>query len=1060
MTLSFSISLARVVRTGKAALGKEVCAPTPPLITTTAPGISPTPHPVTTTAPLINTGASARCDCARSKGELFQQFLFRQGKPLKRLASPSPSLHRAKASVLMKAAWSGHVIPRFTVAVIALLCSLSFTISAAFVYETPAEFLTTGDFNGDGVADVLVLDKLTGNARVGYANPSGVLSWSAPLVTGVEDASGCAVGRLLQTTRDAVAVTSAGLNRVNLVDLSTTNTAGTPVIVTPAGLGPHTLVSLANPLGGVAPAYNYLLAASSLNNAPAERLDLMSISAGIAAAAGQFAETASFERGNALPLSITPATFAAGLVRGTNDTLHLWQFTNSPSVMVSLSNLPPGSDYVFGRFNGEALPRFLFYVPGRSNVTILALIQTNGGLAFGPPVTASFGEAVQRVFYTDLGTDGSMLIQFGDGVQGLRLPGGSPALSATYRSGTGSAGNVFTGLVPLGNGRLAIFDAPPGTGTAVHGQVVQFDGASFTQLSAANLPMLSSRGTRANLWLFELEPFVNRQAGFVASFNAPDWSDAVRGLPGALSVVKESDGGTNSGLGSTITNNLGAPPTGSAFGLPNQYNAAISVFNYSSPRPPEPVIVNISPPPGSYGSPLQVSFSTLNAADKVLYRAGTSDPWHLYAAPFSLTNDTTVQYYGTNSASPTRSLVQFASYAFGRNGQPTPTLNLINGTSTTNPPTPPVVTNLVPLSPIGTVFYGRRSAANNYTIWAINLDGSGDTFITTGARPRVSRDGHYMAFLRGGAPLETQGNAWVRDLHTGQESLLYSNSNYTIGYDWDLTGTNLVFDWSCWLWRINPTIDVASLLPLPTPDCDDDAPAVNPVDGRLAFQNLSPNTAISGLYVTTPDLTAKQRLNLGATVPSWPEWSPNGQWLAFADGNSPNSAFTGDSGTNLWVVHPDGTALSQITEFNDGVSGFPHGALWSPAGDALVGAGTLFGTNGLWIIPLNADFTDCGGFPTLLSTLPGDAIDFAGSIVVPAPLPNIPKLYIRLDTNAVVVYWNTNFTGYTLQSRTNLSPGTLWQPIPGPYPVSGFNFEYREPFTGLPPTKFFRLQEP
>ena len=1039
MTRSFSKSLARLVRSARTVLLRDAYAGA---------------------RPLINTEALARWDCARSTRELFQQFVTRQKKPLKRLTSSRTSLHRAEVPVLMRGEWSGRGTPRLAVAVFGLLSAFSFAANAAFVYETGAEFLTAGDFNGDGVADVLVLDKLTGNARVGYANTSGALTWSSPLVTGVEDASGCAVGRLLQTTRDAVAVTSAGLNRVNLVDLSNTNTAGTPVIVTPAGLGPHTLTTLANPLGGVPPAYNYLLAASSLNNAPAERLDLMSISAGIATAAGQFAETASFERGNALPLSITPATFAAGLVRGTNDTLHLWQFTNSPSVIASLSNLPPGSDYVFGRFNGEALPRFLFYVPGQSNLTILALIQTNGGLAFGPSVSASFGKAVQHVFYTDLGTDGSMLIQFGDGVQGLRLPGGSPVLSATYSSGTGSAGNVFTGLVPLGNGRLAMFDAPAGTGTAVHGQVVQFDGANFTQLSAANLPTLSARGTRANLWLFELEPFVNRQAGFVASLNAPDWSDMVSGLPGVLSVIKESDGGTNSGLGSTITNNLGAPPGGSAFGLPNQYNAAISVFSYASPRAPEPVIVTISPPPGSYGSPLQISFSTLNAADKVLYRSGTSDSWRQYAAPFSLTNDTTVQYYGTNSASPTRSLIQFASYSFGRNGQPTPTLNLIDGTSTTNPPTPPVATNLVPLSPIGTAFYGRRSAANNYTIWAINLDGSDDVYITTGARPRVSRDGHYMAFLRGGTPLEAQGNAWVRNLRTGQESLLYSNTSYTISYDWDLTGTNLVFDWSCWLWSINPTIDASSLLPLPAPDCFDDAPAVNPADGRLAFHNLSPNPAISGLYVTTPDLTAKQRLNLGATVPSWPEWSPNGQWLSFADGNSSNSAFTADSGTNLWVVHPDGTALSQITLFTDGVSGFPHGALWSPSGDALVGAGTIFGTNGLWIIPLNADLTDCGGFPTLLSTLPGDAIDFAGSIVVAPPLPNPLKLYIRLDTNAVVVYWNTNSTGYTLQSRVDLSPSTLWQPVGGPYTPAGFNFEHREPLTGLAQTKFFRLQGP
>src|ERR1039457_980817 len=228
---------------------------------------------------------------------------------------------------------------------ISALLLWSATVQAGLVYETPAEFLTSADFNGDGIADVLVLDKLTGNARVGYANASGALTWSAPLITGCENVAGCAVGRFLQTTRDAVAVTAPDFNRANLVDLSATNSAGAPVPVTPAGLGPHTLVALANPLGGATPAYNYLLVASSLNNAPAERLDLLSISAGVATPAGQFAESSSFERGNALPLSVTPATFAAGLVRGTNDALHVWQFTNSPSVMVALSNLPPGSDY-------------------------------------------------------------------------------------------------------------------------------------------------------------------------------------------------------------------------------------------------------------------------------------------------------------------------------------------------------------------------------------------------------------------------------------------------------------------------------------------------------------------------------------------------------------------------------------------------------------------------------------------------------------------------------------------------------------------------------------------
>ncbi len=929
--------------------------------------------------------------------------------------------------------------------------------NAAFVYETPTEFLTSGDFNGDGVSDALVLDKLTGNARVGYADPGGGLTWSAPLVTAVENVAGCAVGRLLQTTRDAVAATAPSLNRIQLVDLSRTNTAGLSMVVTPTGIGPRTLAVLPNPPGGAPPPFPSLLAASGLNSAPAERLDLMSLYAGAVATSAQFAEVAPFERGNALPLSTSPGTFAVGLARGAQDRLRIWQFTNSPAACLTLSNLPPGGDYVFGRFNGENLPRFAFYVPGQSNITLRSLIQTNGGLAFDPPITVPAGKAIQGLYYTDLGTDGSLLIHFGDGVRGLRLPGGSPALSATYSAGAGAAGNVFTGLVPLGNGRVAILDAPPGSGVAAHGQVVQFDGSHFTQLSATNLPAITARGTRANLWLFQREPFVSREPGFVASLNAADWCDGVSGLPGAFLLRKETDRGSSAGLGNLTTDLQTAPPAGSSYGLPNQYHPAISVFSYASPRAAEPVNVTISPPPGSYASPLQVSFSTLNGSDQVLYRPGAAAAWRQYSAPFSLTNDTTVQYYGTNAGSATRSLIQFASYSFGRNGGPTPTLNLQDGTSTTNPPVPPAITNPVVLSSVGTLFYGRRSPNRNFTIWSINLDGSGDTYITAGARPRVSRDGRYLAFLRGELP--TQGNAWVRDLRTGQESLLYANTNFTIGYDWDLSGTNLIFDWYCWLWRINPIVDVSAVLPIPNPDCYDDAPAVNPVDGRLAFHNLSANSLIRGLYLTSPDYTARQRMNLGAVISSWPAWSPNGQWISFADGNDTSSAFGADSGINLWVVQADGGGLSQITEFTDGVNGFPHGALWSPAGDALVGAGRIFGVNGLWIIPLSEDLSHCGGYPTLIRTLPGDDIDFAGSIIVASAPPRIPRIHIRPDQDAVVVYWSTNYPGYLLESNTN-NLSTTWQPIPGPYSVGGLNFELRKPVSDPPPATFFRLHKP
>ncbi len=93
---------------------------------------------------------------------------------------------------------------------------------------------------------------------------------------------------------------------------------------------------------------------------------------------------------------------------------------------------------------------------------------------------------------------------------------------------------------------------------------------------------------------------------------------------------------------------------------------------------------------------------------------------------------------------------------------------------------------------------------------------------------------------------------------------------------------------------------------------------------------------------------------------------------------------------------------------------------------ALVAAGTIFGTNGLWLIPLTPDLMDCDGPPILLPTTPGDAIDFAGSIVVAPPTSQIistqaPGLFIRQTPDAVVVYWSTNYRRLHAGSHAQLA---------------------------------------
>jgi hypothetical protein len=136
--------------------------------------------------------------------------------------------------------------------------------------------------------------------------------------------------------------------------------------------------------------------------------------------------------------------------------------------------------------------------------------------------------------------------------------------------------------------------------------------------------------------------------------------------------------------------------------------------------------------------------------------------------------------------------------------------------------------------------------------------------------------------------------------------------------------------------------------------------------------------------------------------------------------------------------------------------------VWSPDSSALVGAGTVFGTNGLWVIPLTPERDGCDGPPYRLPTSPGDLIDFAGSIVVaPSTQPSfavLPGLFIRLAPTAVVVYWTTGYAGFTLEYKTAVSPDAPWTPINGPYYLAGNYYEYWEATGSLQAAKFFRLR--
>ena len=928
---------------------------------------------------------------------------------------------------------------------------------AAFVYETSPEFITSGDFNGDGRADALVLDKLTGNVRVGYQNANGALDWSAPRATGADGASALAVGRFAETNRESIAVTSASLNQIRVLNLSSPSNSPTPTIINPTHAGTSLLVGLDAPYGATA---SHSWTAAGTHDPGITILDILvyALDGGSAAFQDQFVAPGYLNRLNPLTIGTNKTTLVAGLLRGSNDTFAAYSYASQSNVLYRV-NLAAGTEYASGRFqwsrDTNAVPVILFYVPGQSNLLVQRIITSGNGYAFSAPMISTFTSAIQRVYFVDEGTNGFGVIQFGDGVVGVRPAGTNDALQVSASLGAGATGTVVSGVIPLSLGKFALLSASSNSPASSYAQIFTQSGSNYVQTSSNALPAVTSVATRGNVWLFQIEPFVSAAASLVGSLSAPAWSSTISGLPGTISVRVESDGGTTTGLNNPATNNFGPPPAGTVYVLPNQYRDDVSFFGYGPARAADPSVVTISPPPGSYGGPIQISFTRQNATDDVQYRATPDAGWQFYSAPFPLTNDATIQFYG-QTAGGARGRTQSASYALGNIAVPAEPLVTVPGSATN----PPAVNPTIPhLSASGTVFYGRRGSNISPSIWAINLDGSGETLITTGREPRVSRDGRWLAFWRDNDPLPNQFSLWLRDLPAGQENRWTTRSNRFVGYDWQRDNTNLIFAVDGLFWRIGLSTPPVAF-PLGS-DLRQGAPAVNPVDGRVALQVIYPGS--TGLYLAPSNLTARQNLGLNIFSPRWPAWSPDGTRVVVAD--DPNLSQLLDAGRNLWVVTLGGqTNVYQITALAGNTNGFPNGAVWTPGGNKLVTAGRIGGVNGLWVIPVSSDGSACHCQPELLPTSPGDPIDFAGSVLTTAngtgaSYANL-GLFIRLDPTLLVVYWSTNYDGFSLEAAAELPAGLAWSSVTGPYFRAGPYFEYRESRAALAARKYFRLHYP
>src|SRR5215510_11736185 len=78
----------------------------------------------------------------------------------------------------------------------------------SFIYETPTEFFGTGDFDGDGRIDLVIVDKESGKYRLGYQLTSGVFTWEDCRISGLKPVTGFSLGNLLTPKLEALAFTT------------------------------------------------------------------------------------------------------------------------------------------------------------------------------------------------------------------------------------------------------------------------------------------------------------------------------------------------------------------------------------------------------------------------------------------------------------------------------------------------------------------------------------------------------------------------------------------------------------------------------------------------------------------------------------------------------------------------------------------------------------------------------------------------------------------------------------------------------------------------------------
>ncbi|MBS0658521.1 MAG: VCBS repeat-containing protein [Verrucomicrobia bacterium] len=503
--------------------------------------------------------------------------------------------------------------------------------------ETAAEFSGRADLDGNGLPDVVIVDKVSGAIRIAYQTSAGVFQWDEPKASGIGDVTGVAAGRLLATTKDALAVTAPEANRINLL----APTLGGAVVPQALFINPIGPVSLAaSNLNGtisaddlwIGSAFNSAPNAGSFDQFVNNPIGSLSFSLNRGVSTGYFDRT-----NNAVLKTSLSGTFGYMERLAASDTFRVLSPAEvGAPVRLSLAGLPAGSAWILAPFNAATYACLLTWVPGDTGFASRTVSEpVANSYALSAPATFAVGFPLGQLVVVPTSGTPRLLAISQDGATAAYFDFNGTTLSAPIETLNAPAGEQFTGAVALAAFQgFHLLRGPAGDGRTATSRYFKWSGSAgkFTDVGGQTFGLVGKRAGAGNVLVFAGEPLVSPTAKLLTRLNARDWSSGNAPVPPAnLDVSGEIDRGATQGLGGSAAVALGAPPAGATNVLLNQYRPNLSFFSLSRAAGSSIGEPFISPNGGLFAKTVQLSFSA--PAGMSVYYRDQGGAWTLYAPP-------------------------------------------------------------------------------------------------------------------------------------------------------------------------------------------------------------------------------------------------------------------------------------------------------------------------------------------------------------------------------------------------------------------------------------------